>query len=209
MAKPVISSVIAVFCIALCACSDSDSAVAPPASPSSTPSSGAPALSIPALPTNPTNPTSASVNDAEECLQTAAKVRTMDALEAELACPIELGDKVRIKFVGTDETYGCTPNVVGVAPKGSPREYVRVAITHGSAKEYTAVVRLENRVLKDRKSGWRNYGWPGNSPLEPCSELPMKIVSISCKVSGAPDFQPCEQDVEVLPPGLFLTEQLL
>jgi len=57
---------------------------------------------------------------------------------------------------------------------------VRVAITHGTDKEYTGLVKLENKVLADRKSGWRNYGWPGNSPLENCSELPMKVVSIIC-----------------------------
>lgn len=151
----------------------------------------------------------ASHSDVAACLNAVSSKREMDRVEAELACPIAVTEKVLVKFVGTDETYGCAPQVVAVAPKSSRREYIRVVITHGTQKEYTAVVRLQNRVLRDRKSGWRSYGWPGNPPLEPCSELSMKVVSITCKVSGAPDFLPCEQDVELLPPDLFLTEEFL
>lgn len=147
-------------------------------------------------------------NDIETCLASVSSARELDVLEAQLACPMSVTERVTVKLVGTDETYGCEPRVVAVAPKDSGREYVRIALTHGTPKEYTAVVRLQNGVLSDRKSGWRNYGWPGNPPLEPCSELPMKVVSITCKVSGAQEFQPCEQDVRLLPPGLFLSEEL-
>ncbi len=146
---------------------------------------------------------------AETCLASANARNEADRLEAALACPMIVTDKVTVQFVGTDETYGCEPRVVAVAPSDSPREYVRVAIQHGTEREFTGVVRLQHKVLKDRKSAWRNYGWPGNPPLEPCSTLPMKVVGISCKVAGEPDYQPCEEDVNLLPSGLFLSEELL
>jgi len=100
-------------------------------------------------------------NTSESCLTAARKLNDADSLKAELACPMAVTEKVTIKFVGTDESYGCEPRVIAVAPKESRREYVRVGIQHGSDEEFTAVVRLQNKVLKvlkDRNSGWRNYG---------------------------------------------------
>jgi len=151
----------------------------------------------------------ASQNSVDACLAAAKATNDADKLEAQLACAMTVTDKVTVKFVGTDETYGCSPQIVGVAPTDSPREYVRFAVQHGDGKEYTGVIRLENKVLPDRKSGWRTYGWPGNPPLEPCSELPMKVTSITCKRSGEQDYSPCEDDVDLLLPGLFASEEML